>query len=500
MSSTSQDVLNLALDALRREKFGQKAIQIVNILSYFSAENVPTDIFNAEMSQDEVETATSLLKQYLLVDSAYKQDFININKLVQRKIRGCLREKKKEVPVLNEAVKLLIKKGKNPEEFQLLVDHAISVWLHACNIGNLVQKLEALPRLILPSLEKEFRYNEAAEFGWNALNRLKVSGKDNREIVWLQFHLGKLLDIMGKYKAALTILRPLLDRNIMELKLKNEIMHTVISVVKKLQDALQYDEILPVYEKILSDQKIGDTDKEEILCAWHHYALLLIKLDRCDDAVAILNDILKQINLQKLLKCNEIVMMFKEVIEKCENVIGKTHPETLSIQAELALVYFTQNEFKKAAEIFKTIHTNHGEMKMQKHKEVLDELTYEENLQFFESTLKELNDTFGLIAIKRGESFNSVDIHIIHSAIREDDLGKIYTIIQNGIDINCKDSSGNTLLHYAALHGNLDVMKLLLEFGAIYNATNANNKTPLQLAENNSVKMLLNLTEVIQTC
>ncbi|MDR2978028.1 MAG: ankyrin repeat domain-containing protein [Rickettsiales bacterium] len=45
-----------------------------------------------------------------------------------------------------------------------------------------------------------------------------------------------------------------------------------------------------------------------------------------------------------------------------------------------------------------------------------------------------------------------------------------------------KDSSGNTLLHYAAKEGNLDLIELLIKEGADIDAKNNDNKIPFELA------------------
>ncbi|BAO99793.1 ankyrin repeat domain-containing protein [Wolbachia endosymbiont of Cimex lectularius] len=45
-----------------------------------------------------------------------------------------------------------------------------------------------------------------------------------------------------------------------------------------------------------------------------------------------------------------------------------------------------------------------------------------------------------------------------------------------------KGNSGNTLLHYAAKEGNLDLIELLIKEGADINARNNDNKTPFKLA------------------
>ena len=51
-----------------------------------------------------------------------------------------------------------------------------------------------------------------------------------------------------------------------------------------------------------------------------------------------------------------------------------------------------------------------------------------------------------------------------------------------GADINVKNSSGRTPLHYAADNGHTTIVEYLLTKGAEINVKNNNDNTPLQLA------------------
>lgn len=52
-------------------------------------------------------------------------------------------------------------------------------------------------------------------------------------------------------------------------------------------------------------------------------------------------------------------------------------------------------------------------------------------------------------------------------------------LIDKGVDVMSIDTVGNTLLHYAAEKGKLDVVKMLINHKADVNATNRLGDTPL---------------------
>eukprot|EP01064_Diplonema_japonicum_P027868 TRINITY_DN4148_c0_g1_i1.p1 TRINITY_DN4148_c0_g1~~TRINITY_DN4148_c0_g1_i1.p1 ORF type:complete len:244 (+),score=51.14 TRINITY_DN4148_c0_g1_i1:55-732(+) len=60
--------------------------------------------------------------------------------------------------------------------------------------------------------------------------------------------------------------------------------------------------------------------------------------------------------------------------------------------------------------------------------------------------------------------------------------------LKAGLDIQYSDDSGESLLHLAALHGDRDVLELLLAFGASPTATNTYGSTPLHVA--NSLEVI----------
>ncbi|XP_034452602.1 ankyrin repeat domain-containing protein 39 isoform X1 [Hippoglossus hippoglossus] len=67
----------------------------------------------------------------------------------------------------------------------------------------------------------------------------------------------------------------------------------------------------------------------------------------------------------------------------------------------------------------------------------------------------------------------------IWSAAKDSDLERVKSLVQKGTDINVRDSSGYTALHYASRSGHLAVCKFLLDNGACASPQTPGGATPL---------------------
>ncbi len=89
---------------------------------------------------------------------------------------------------------------------------------------------------------------------------------------------------------------------------------------------------------------------------------------------------------------------------------------------------------------------------------------------------------------------NKMSINLLTQAVKEKDLETIELLIKKGVDVNSKDKSGYTPLHWAARWGYTEVAQALITAGADVKAKDDMLKTPLDLAEKsghkNTVKLL----------
>ncbi|XP_035496318.1 ankyrin repeat domain-containing protein 39 [Scophthalmus maximus] len=78
------------------------------------------------------------------------------------------------------------------------------------------------------------------------------------------------------------------------------------------------------------------------------------------------------------------------------------------------------------------------------------------------------------------QTMNEMDFERgIWSAAMDGDLERVESLVQRGTDLNLRDSSGYTALHYASRSGHLAVCTFLLENGACASPQTPGGATPL---------------------
>jgi len=71
------------------------------------------------------------------------------------------------------------------------------------------------------------------------------------------------------------------------------------------------------------------------------------------------------------------------------------------------------------------------------------------------------------------------DETVLMRAVAIDEPNIVKILLERGANVFAKNSTGWTALHYAAIYGRIEAMKLLLEFNAEINATDKSKETPL---------------------
>ena len=97
--------------------------------------------------------------------------------------------------------------------------------------------------------------------------------------------------------------------------------------------------------------------------------------------------------------------------------------------------------------------------------------------------------------INKGAKINSVNINIINSlylAVGFNYLKIIEFLLKNKANVNIViQPSRDTPLHIASSNGNINIIKLLLQYGANKKARNNYNYLPINKSNNNNIKNLL---------
>jgi hypothetical protein len=101
-SKTVFTTWNITFDIIMRKKYGENAIKILNIISFFAPENIPTKMFD---SRDEI-LCVQMLRRYSLLNLNLSASEINIHRLVQRVIQLKL-TKESQIYFLKKAFQLI---------------------------------------------------------------------------------------------------------------------------------------------------------------------------------------------------------------------------------------------------------------------------------------------------------------------------------------------------------------------------------------------------------
>lgn len=108
---------------------------------------------------------------------------------------------------------------------------------------------------------------------------------------------------------------------------------------------------------------------------------------------------------------------------------------------------------------------------------------FENELLTVISVFKDILDKYEIVPLEKIEKIKTAVIYdTINDAIKEDDLEDVKRHIKNGEEVNAKDVSGWTPLHWAASRNNVKIAKALIDSGADLKGRTGQGWTPLHAA------------------
>ncbi|GAB1256555.1 hypothetical protein NBRC116494_10570 [Aurantivibrio plasticivorans] len=83
----------------------------------------------------------------------------------------------------------------------------------------------------------------------------------------------------------------------------------------------------------------------------------------------------------------------------------------------------------------------------------------------------------------------------LHKAAYKGDVEALEKLIEQGADLDARNSEGATALHWAAFKGHADSAELLIKSGANVNAVTTKGSTPLRLATTHKQEQVVKILE-----
>lgn len=109
-----------------------------------------------------------------------------------------------------------------------------------------------------------------------------------------------------------------------------------------------------------------------------------------------------------------------------------------------------------------------------------------------DSDIKNVLEHLGSLSVNDLNKLDDNGLSVLHWAADRGCADVLETLLVHGSDVNIKDSDGQTPLHYAVSCGHIDCIKILLNHGANVNLKDNSGDDVFSLAQDDSVKNLLN--------
>ncbi|GBN10343.1 Ankyrin-2 [Araneus ventricosus] len=387
------DEIHQAIAAIGEERNGEKALQILYLSAYFApAKNIHLDMFSDILAKnEEAGAAIELLKQKSLVESFSKDTAFVMKKTIQKVIRTFLKRIGKEKEILIIAIPLVMYRLIENEIHPNYVDHALSLLTYICEFHELVELSAELPSLVVSTLRKQNRLEEAFAFAKSALDFLeKALGEGHSATLSMQHTLTTVLETEGKHVKAEKASKELHEKDF-KYSTKEEMVQSLIMHARELCELSKYEEALPLYQKLIGDRTVLETLESGVLTAWNDYATLLNDMGRHSEAASILQDVIIQkrivwtpddqygvVSRRNLAiaflaqeNYNKALKHLNEAMFEGKERLGKLHPDTLRAERDIGLVLLRKGDYDEALKTLGIVEKKFKQVLRENHPDIL---------------------------------------------------------------------------------------------------------------------------------
>ncbi len=132
------------------------------------------------------------------------------------------------------------------------------------------------------------------------------------------------------------------------------------------------------------------------------------------------------------------------------------------------------------------------------HNNIPPELLMTVRFDFYTDSIYTISP-LAITVLRNDYSNTAYSSHLMAHAAKVGDVCAMEILFKHEVGVQCQDQAGNTPLHYAAIFNQPAATRWLLEHGAVIDAQNAKNQTPLYLACKASYDNYLKRTETETT-
>ncbi|GBM40117.1 Ankyrin-3 [Araneus ventricosus] len=351
---------------------------------------------------------------------------------------------------IQEKIAMVLYKQQKYKEAMEIFDDIYKQWKEALHVET--EDTLRIRGLIAATFHRQGDNKQALDvFNEIEVKMKNILGEDHGEYLKIQTHKAAVLHALGKYEDALRINGEIYEKYRIVSGEKDPLTLTVennIGIVLKSQG--KKEEALRTFGKVYEGRKnvLGKTHSDT-LRTLHNMVGVLSSLEMWEQAHKAYEDVL---TMQR-------------------DILGENHLDTLRTQTHIGDLYFYQGNYLRALKIYLEGLDKRKAKLGHDHPEIIG--TEEKILSISQQLFLD-----GIIGLGR---LNQVHLNV-SAIIEADSMRAIENLIRMGMDINCKDSNGRSLLHFAVNDNKKDKVISLLSSGADVFAVSAKGNTPLHIA------------------